>query len=587
MKILFLMRHSGLLRNFESTLRLLCERDHRVHLGFQTQVQWLLDSTDVAQQLSAQYPNFSHGMAPLRKDGWGLLGRRLRLTLDYLRYLTPEYRAAPKLRRRAERGVDNAVVRAAQHGPAIRWCLARVLRVMDRSIPRSPEIDRFIADERPDVVVVTPLIRDGSPQSDYVRSARAQGVRTVLCVASWDNLTNKGLVHERVDLVTVWNEAMKREAVDLHGVPPNRVAVTGAQPFDQWFGRQPSTSREAFCRRVGLGTDQPYLLYLCSSTFVARDEAPFVRTWVQQLRGSSSEALRRVGVLVRPHPQNAAQWRRFDMSGVTNVVIHPPMGAAPVDAASQAEYFDSMCHSAAVVGVNTTAEIESAIVGRQVFTLLAPEFRETQEGTLHFRHLRGVNGGFLHVAESFPEHLAQLDAALRTGGADDGRCRRFVEAFVRPYGIDVPATQKLVEALEGLGERPAPRPERPPLWAPLVRPLIGPLAARARREATAAAAEKARRLKAKGKQRALLALKRNARAQVRARTPRKAPHLDTPATDVVPAPPAAPPASAEVPHKLGKRARGLADLVQAFQALPYGDRFRFVRANVEHIPAEL
>ena len=34
MKILFLMRHSGYVWHFESTLRLLCERGHRVHLAF-------------------------------------------------------------------------------------------------------------------------------------------------------------------------------------------------------------------------------------------------------------------------------------------------------------------------------------------------------------------------------------------------------------------------------------------------------------------------------------------------------------------------------------------------------------------------
>ena len=30
-------------------------------------------------------------------------------------------------------------------------------------------------------------------------------------------------------------------------------------------------------------------------------------------------------------------------------------------------------------------------------------------------------------------------------------CRRFVETFVRPYGLDTPATPRLVEALEAVG----------------------------------------------------------------------------------------------------------------------------------------
>src|SRR5688500_5362000 len=39
MKILFIMRHSGYVRNFESTLRLLCDRGHHVHLAFHVAVQ--------------------------------------------------------------------------------------------------------------------------------------------------------------------------------------------------------------------------------------------------------------------------------------------------------------------------------------------------------------------------------------------------------------------------------------------------------------------------------------------------------------------------------------------------------------------
>ena len=55
-----------------------------------------------------------------------------------------------------------------------------------------------------------------------------------------------------------------------------------------------------------------------------------------------------------------------------------------------------MFHSVAVVGVNTSALIESGIVGRPVYTVLADEFAGQQEGTLHFQHLKNVNGGLLH-----------------------------------------------------------------------------------------------------------------------------------------------------------------------------------------------
>lgn len=86
MKILFVMRHSGYVRNFESTLRMLCDRGHRVDLAFQTAgTHWLLDQSDVASELAETYPRFSRTVIPRREDAWGCVARELRLGLDYLR----------------------------------------------------------------------------------------------------------------------------------------------------------------------------------------------------------------------------------------------------------------------------------------------------------------------------------------------------------------------------------------------------------------------------------------------------------------------------------------------------------------------
>jgi hypothetical protein len=477
MKILFVMRHSGYVRNFESTLRLLCDRGHTVLLGFQVGgTHWLLDPDDVTKDMTQQYPRFSRDMIPVRDDAWGHAARELRLGLDYLRYLRPEYRDAPKLRERAAREIAPALLerstKGVWSGETGRALIAGTYRQLLRTLPTDAYIDAFLEANRPDVLAVTPLIEPGAPQAEYLRSARALGIRTALCVASWDNLTNKGLIHGHVDLVTVWNEAMRREAIELHGVAPERAVVTGAQAFDHWFGWKPSRTRDQFHAEVGLPAQRPYILYLCSSRFIAPNEVPFVRRWLQALRGSSSPLLREVGVLVRPHPQNADQWHDVNLSEYGPVVIWPRAGAPPSTDRHRADYFDSIFHSAGVIGINTTAEIESAIVGRSVFTVLDPDFKDTQDGTLHFEHLRRVNGGLLHAAANLAEHAAQLDEALRNPAAGDERCRRFVEAFVRPHGVASPATPRLADALETLARQPVTPPEPMPVWAPLGRAFL-------------------------------------------------------------------------------------------------------------------
>ena len=121
-----------------------------------------------------------------------------------------------------------------------------------------------------------------------------------------------------------------------------------------------------------------------------------------------------------------------------------------------------MYHAAAVVGLNTSALVESAIVDRPVFTVLLPEFRDNQEGTFHFHHLMRVGDGFLNVSRSLAEHAAQLGAVLN--GAPGRPNRPFVEAFIRPRGADVAATPVFVEALETMAAAPPLRPQPVPAW---------------------------------------------------------------------------------------------------------------------------
>jgi hypothetical protein len=212
---------------------------------------------------------------------------------------------------------------------------------------------------------------------------------------------------------------------------------------------------------VGLDPARPFILFLGSSPFIAPDEVPFVRRWVAALRDSTDLSLQSAGVLVRPHPQNGEQWREADFGGLTGVVVWPRGGADPVDGASKSDYHDSIRHCAAVVGINTSALIESAIVGRPVLTVLDDEFAATQEGTLHFAHLRRAGGGVLHEAPSLEVHLEQLRAVLTGSDGAQDQNRAFLEAFVRPRGLETPAAPILADAIEraavaGPRELPAP-----------------------------------------------------------------------------------------------------------------------------------
>ena len=291
MRVLFFMAHPGHARNFESVLRTLCERGHHVTVALDRGHK---DTQPGVGQLLTNLVDDLDGLevlrAPRGQSDWPRVGVALRASLDYLRFLDPAWQQSPKPRERAAKHVPRATQRIASTGPLAtrggRTVLRSGLTLAERGVPASDAVENFIIDRAPDVVVVTPLIDLGSPQTEYIRSAHDHGIPTALLAASWDDLTLRGLIHELPTRVLLWNALQEDEAHRLHGVPRQAIVVTGAPAYDHWFDWTPTWSEREFKERVGLDPDRPYILYLGSSDFIAPEEAGFVERWTDAVRGS-------------------------------------------------------------------------------------------------------------------------------------------------------------------------------------------------------------------------------------------------------------------------------------------------------------
>ena len=459
MRILFHVTLKTMLRHFESVLLALADRGHVVRIASHR-------SPEIPPPPAlVEHPHIAFITSPGRRgDEWSTPIHELRALRDYIRFLDRRFKPATKLRARALRTAVKAVTHD-ERAHLVHRCpkcdarlvdddvgqmlrgfgkrgvknLEKLLALMERTIPSATVLEDFLKAEQPDLVLVSPLVNLGSYQADFVKSAKALHIPVVYPVFSWDNLSTKGLIHVQPDGVIVWNERQRTEAVEMHGVPPERVAVTGAPRFDEFFAMSPGTTREQFCAIHGLDASQPIVVYLCSSEFVAGGEVDFVRRWIDEVRRAPS--LRSCNILIRPHPRQQKPWKAFEPPDARVVVALPrAMNADPT-------LLDTVHHSAAVVGLNTSAQLEAGILGRPVLTILAPEFEEGQQGTLHFSYLLKEHGGFVDVAPDFDVHRRQLAAAV-AGDYDRQAIRSFIEQFLRPNGIDRPATPFMVRAIE-------------------------------------------------------------------------------------------------------------------------------------------
>jgi hypothetical protein len=460
MRFLFQLPRTNVLRHFDGVVLALANDGHDITIATPGRSNdWPLP------EAVQSHPRVTCRTCPeAREDEWRDAATDFRTIVDCGHYLESPFFEAEKLRNRAFRTLAQTLTgERGRHlsarcpscgskivdgefgslrpalGEEASARLKKLAALVEKAIPSDPGRERFLQDERPDVVLVSPLVRFGSEQADWVKSARALGIPVGFPVFSWDNLTTKGIVHVHPDCVFVWNAVQQREATEYYGIPPEKVVITGAPRFDSFIALTPSIERDECCRKLSFDPSAPIVTYLCSSEFVAGHEVEFVEKWIETIRRDTRLAL--CNILIRPHPRSVRQWADVDVARFGRVAVT----MSRILNADQSLY-DALYHSAAVVGLNTSAQIEAGILGKPVFTLLAEGFEHGQQGTLHFHYLLKEQGGFVEMARDLDEHMNHLAGALG-GAVDVDGIRQAVERFIRPHGWHQPATPILAEAI--------------------------------------------------------------------------------------------------------------------------------------------
>jgi len=294
----------------------------------------------------------------------------------------------------------------------------KYLHLIENLIPPEKNIVRKLIEYDPDVVIATPCNHRFSEEIEYIKAAKSLGIKTVIPVLSWDNLTTKGIFHAIPDKLLVWNESQKQEAIEIHGIPHDNIEIIGSPFFDKWFcGETRLENRVEFCKSVGLNPWKPYCLYLGSSSNIAKDE-----TWIiEKLSSEFSD----ISFLVRPHPAN---YKNFLWVNLNNVVVYPKNGRLVDDADSLNSFYNEIKHSAFVFGINTSGMIDAIINDKACVTLLADEYKHTQSDAVHFEYMKDA----IYMADSFDSLFKFIRSLLNGELSRQKERRKFVGNFIRP-----------------------------------------------------------------------------------------------------------------------------------------------------------
>lgn len=451
MRILFVIRTGDIFPYFRSIVVSLIEQGHTVR--YLSDLKWTkADEAEwILGRFKAEHERFEYGYAVNRDDSWRKILFHTRELLGYRMYLTSKQ--SPFYEQRWLTYLPKTFQRFFRYGLARSFWKMRLvgwlLRGFERIAPADKAVLRDIAVFKPDVVVANPThARCSSVDLEYLKAAKRLGIPTVIPVAGWDNLTTKGAIAIQPDLLLAWNDVQRAEAMEWHGTPGERIRLTGAAFFDDWFSyRKPSINKKGFCAQYGLREHDPIFLYLGSSKNMAENEVWLVERLHAALTHSGNERLKRVQFLVRPHPANYLNYTAI----ANKDIVIAPKGELPKSESVMQTFYDALYYTSGAIGVNSSSMLMAIIAGKPVLTLLTDEYRRTQEQTQHFVQL--LEHDVLEASETDEGFVKNAVRIL--DGKDDRRERRaaFIKKFLRPHGLTNAAGEEAAAAIIALAQQ--------------------------------------------------------------------------------------------------------------------------------------
>lgn len=225
-------------------------------------------------------------------------------------------------------------------------------------IGRSKKFADYCAKYSPELLVTaTPGLNNF--EAEGILLAKKFNIPSVAADCGWDNLTTRATRVRPADYFFAWHEPMKKEAIEIHGWPKEKVFLPGPLRFDYYFvdsGKEPS--REEFLKSKNLDPNLKTILYSTQKAHLFEEE--FIRKLID-LREKKS--IPHTNILIRVHPL-AAPTRFQEFVGLANVCVERPDSI--MESADLLNLKSSLRHTDLNVNYSSTISLEAIAFDKPV-----------------------------------------------------------------------------------------------------------------------------------------------------------------------------------------------------------------------------
>jgi hypothetical protein len=324
-------------------------------------------------------------------------------------------------------------------------------RVLARRIPINSDLARYLEEGGYDLVI-HPSNAYEPTGPDLVRLTRSSRTRVLALIDNWDNLSSKTVLWAPPDHLGVWGEQSRQHAVEIQGIPTERITVLGTPRFDGYFSARTSPPPSPY--------PFPYVLFVGAA--LAVDELEVLRLLDAEL-SASPDVYDGLRIVYRPHPwqQPRAVPSKFEAGEFENIVLDIQLqeadrlgwlGAERNDLQPDLEWYPPLLTNARLVmGPLTTMLLEGSLCHRPVLALAHDDgrhFTTPSQALRWYRHFEGIEDivglELCHRLDDLPQLFRRL--ATTADQPDPERIDRSVAFLLHHDGR--PYSERLLETVD-------------------------------------------------------------------------------------------------------------------------------------------
>lgn len=302
------------------------------------------------------------------------------------------------------------------------WVKKILMPKIDGVVYRSRPFKHIFEKHKPDLVFIPDVI--GMQGIGILREAKRQKTKTLGMCGSWDHFAKK---YEplKVDRLLVWNEVLKKEAIELHDYNKENIFVVGVPQYDLFARKNLLMERKEFFKKFNLNAGKK-LIFFASEAKHSPDDGDIVEmilNFIKEKKLSTGAQ-----IFLRPYPGvkfDRQKFNRFD--GADNIHInwietdksfgmasHPWMPSLD----RMVDFMNIIYHSDIIINTYSSISVEASAFLKPIININFDGYKKRSSnksvkrfGLLsHYKHVSETGG--VKTVESENDLLAALNEFL-------------------------------------------------------------------------------------------------------------------------------------------------------------------------------